>query len=186
MTSHAKLRLLAVLSSLPLIGFIFLAVILYQRIFAGDPQTLPSAMIGKPAPEFSLPPLPGSGAPAFSTKDLQSGKPMLVNIWASWCVPCRIEHPLLMELKAQGLRLAGINYKDRPEAALKFIRDSGNPYNAIGVNESGRAGIEWGVYGVPESFVVGGDGTILFKHVGPLNRAVLRETILPLLQGKKP
>jgi cytochrome c biogenesis protein CcmG/thiol:disulfide interchange protein DsbE len=179
---------------LPLIAFLTLALILYVRIFAGDPQILPSALIGKSVPEFSIPPLGKSGTPGLTTGDLRNGKMTLVNVFSSWCVPCREEHPLLMSLAFQLLdkqmpqaefQLIGINYKDKPEAAQKFLQDNGNPFSKIGADESGRIAIDWGVYGVPESFIVDGSGRILFKHVGPLNVGILNSDILPLLRNEK-
>lgn len=108
------------------------------------------------------------------------GQVTLVNVWGSWCVPCRQEHPLLMELAQDDrIRIAGINYKDQPENALRFLGELGNPYDAIGVDQSGRAVIDWGVYGVPETFLVGPDGTILYKHVGPITQSAVLENLLP-------
>ena len=145
----------------------------------GDPQRLPSALIGRPAPAFDLAPLGGIDRPGFRTADLM-GQVTVVNVFASWCVPCHEEHPFLMELaKDARIRMAGINQKDQPENARRFLGRNGNPYALVGVDPAGRAVIDWGVYGVPETFVVGRDGTILFKHVGPITAAILDTVIRP-------
>ena len=158
--------------------FALLAVVFYSRL-GTDTTVLPSPLIDKPAPEFALPPLPGDGA-GFSSADLK-GKVSLVNFFASWCVPCRAEHPVLNALaRTKRVPIYGINYKDKPEAARAWIAELGNPYTRIGADD-GRVGIEWGVYGVPETFVVDRQGRIRYKHVGPLTRADLDRTILPLI-----
>lgn len=172
--------------SLPLIGFAFLGALFYLRIFAGDPEILPSALIGRQIPQFNLPPLEKSGVPGLASADLMKKRVTLVNIWASWCVPCRAEHPLLMQLaeksKTGHFEVAGLNYKDQPQAALKFLKEEGNPYARIGADTNGRTGIDWGVYGVPETFIVDGMGKILFKHVGPLTERTLQRQIMPFLK----
>ena len=153
-----------------------------------DPQKLPSALIDKPAPEFSLPALPGraQSADGLSRADLAGGGgPVLVNVFASWCLPCRIEHPLLARLAEQGAVVHAINYKDRPEDALAWLRELGDPYRKIGSDRDGRVGIEWGVYGVPETFVLDKAGNIVHKHVGPLMARDIQRTILPLLEKLK-
>ncbi|BBK33921.1 cytochrome c biogenesis protein CcmG/thiol:disulfide interchange protein DsbE [Stella humosa] len=130
-----------------------------------DPKTLPSAMIDKPAPAFDLPAL-ADVAPALKTADL-GGEVALVNVFASWCVPCRAEHPILMRLAAEkGVPIYGINQKDKPDDARRFLAQLGNPYRRIGVDADGRASIEWGVYGVPETFVIDRAGRIRYRHVG--------------------
>lgn len=169
---------------LPLILFALLAAIFLVRLFSGDPQKLPSALIGKPAPVTTLPALAGlkregKVLPGI-TPALLKGEVTLVNVFASWCAPCREEHPSLMALARTGsVPILGLNYKDRPEAALRFLDELGNPYSAVGTDPSGRAGIEWGVYGVPETFVLRADGTIAYKHVGPLNPNTVRSVLLP-------
>ena len=175
----------ALLFGVPLLVFAGLTVLFYLRLGAGDPGALPSALIGRPAPAFDLPPLPGlvAGAkavPGLATADLRAGRVTIVNVFASWCAPCRAEHPLLLRLAADPqLRLVGINYKDDPENARRFLGRLGNPYAAVGADANGRAAIDWGVYGVPETFVVGGDGTIRFKLVGPLDEDSLASTLMP-------
>ncbi len=145
-----------------------------------DPQTLPSVLIDKPAPSFALPPLPGRDERGFSSADL-GGRPMLVNVFASWCVPCRIEHPMLEQLAREGVPIHAINYKDAPEDALAFLRTLGDPFERVGADREGRTTIDWGVYGVPETFVIDARGRIRYRHVGPLQPRDLERTIRPLL-----
>lgn len=152
---------------IPLAIFLALAAIFFTRI-GGDHSVVPSALINKPAPQLSLPVLEGANVPALDPASYR-GNVTLVNVWASWCAPCRAEHPFLLRLaKDTRIRVAGINYKDQPANALKFLVQLGNPFAAIGVDAAGRAAIEWGVYGVPETFLVGRDGTIRYKQVGPI------------------
>ncbi len=149
-----------------------------------DPSVLPSALIDKDVPAFDLPPLEGSDKPGLQTTDLTGGDEVaLVNVFASWCVPCRVEHPLLMRLAEQGVPIYGINYKDRPEDARGWLAELGDPFRRIGMDRDGRVGIEWGVYGVPETFVIDKDGRIRHKHVGPLQASEVERTILPMLAG---
>jgi cytochrome c biogenesis protein CcmG, thiol:disulfide interchange protein DsbE len=165
-----RLRLLHLL---PALVFLALAIVFLIRLYSGDPSKVPSALIGRPAPSFALEPLAGASQngqplPGLASDDLK-GKLTVVNVWASWCAPCRQEHPVLMELaKDSSLRVVGINYKDTPENARRFLGAFGNPFAAVGVDPGGRAAIDWGVYGVPETFVVGPDGTIRYKHIGPI------------------
>lgn len=147
-------------------------------------RNLPSPLVGKPAPEFSLPPL-YEGQPGFSTADLSAPGVKLVNVWASWCVPCRAEHPKIEELAAMGIAVHAINYKDKPEAAKKFLNELGNPFALIGADSTGRAGIEWGVYGVPETFVIDGAGRIVYKHIGPIQGTDVEKKILPAIERAK-
>lgn len=164
---------------LPLAVFIALAALFLSRLGGSDPSRVPPALIGRAVPAFDLPPLDGvmregASVPGLSTADFGSGKVTIVNVWASWCVPCRQEHPLLMQLAADPrIEVVGINYKDTPENARRFLGALGNPFARIGADEKGRAGIEWGVYGVPETFLVGADGTIRHKHIGPLTPQAL-------------
>lgn len=142
---------------------------------------LPSTMIGRPVPEFALPPIEGR-SDGLSTADLM-GQVSLVNVWASWCVPCRVEMPLLGELAATGtVRIYGVNYKDDADAALGFLEELGDPYTRIGADRNGRVSIDWGVYGLPETFVIDAQGRIAYKHVGPFNRRSLEEDILPVVR----
>ena len=161
------------LMALPLIMFAGLAVLLLFRLHDGDPSRIPSALIGHPAPQTALPPLEGlvsNGEPVPGLDPATfKGKVSLVNVWASWCVPCHDEAPLLTALgQDKRLQVIGINYKDQPENARRFLGRYGNPFGMVGVDGNGRAAIEWGVYGVPETFVVGREGTIVFKLVGPI------------------
>lgn len=147
-----------------------------------DPHVLPSVLIDKPAPDHDLPPLLGT-LPGVAPADLK-GEVRLVNFFASWCAPCRVEHPLMLELSSGGhVPLLGINYKDKPEAAKAWLGELGNPYGRIGVDADGRAAIDWGVYGVPETYIVDAEGHIRHRHVGPLTRKALDEEILPLVEA---
>jgi cytochrome c biogenesis protein CcmG, thiol:disulfide interchange protein DsbE len=162
------------LTALPLIGFIALAGIFLLRLHAGDdPSKIPSALIGRPVPQTVLPALEGlvsNGAPVPGLDPVTfKGKVSVVNVWASWCVPCHDEAPLLTELgRDKRLQIVGINYKDAADNARRFLGRYGNPFGIVGVDGNGRASIEWGVYGVPETFVVGREGTIVYKMVGPV------------------
>lgn len=167
---------------LPLAAFAAIAI-WFAIGLTRDPARVPSALLDRPAPEFTLPALAGAGVAGLSASDLR-GKVALVNVFASWCVPCRVEHPILMRLgRENGLALYGISYKDKAEDSARFLRELGNPYAAIGHDEIGRVGIEWGVYGVPETFVIDRSGRIRHKHVGPISARDLQETILPLIAG---
>ena len=178
--------------ALPLLIFAALAGLFWFALQGGDPSRLPSAMIGKPVPNFTLPPLDGlttdaGPVPSFGPKELTDGKPTLVNVFASWCVPCQEEHPVLMALsKRPDVRLYGINYKDDASGARRFLGRHGNPYQRVGVDSSGRVGIDFGVYGVPETYVIGGDGKIAYRHVGPLTEQDVKQKLLPLLLEATP
>ena len=149
------------------------------------PREIPSALIGKIVPEFVLPAVQGRTA-GLSSADLRSGTPTLVNVFASWCIPCREEHPLFMDLARGGqVRIVGINQRDEPAAAERWLATFGDPYSRTGADRDGRVSIEWGVYGVPETFVVDGDGCIQFKHISVLTRDVLEREILPRLRGER-
>jgi cytochrome c biogenesis protein CcmG/thiol:disulfide interchange protein DsbE len=165
---------------LPVAIFAALAAVFAVGLFSGDASKVPSALIGKPAPSIALPPLEGlqregGPVPSFTMADLAKGKATIVNVFASWCAPCRVEHPFLVAMAdspavRQGkVALVGFNYKDEAENARRFLGALGNPYSAVGVDRAGRAAIDWGVYGVPETFLIGPDGRILDKHVGPLD-----------------
>jgi len=158
---------------LPLLGFIALAGIFLLRLHGGDPSKIPSALIGRPAPQTALPALEGLVNNGTQVPGLDpavfKGKVSVVNIWASWCVPCHDEAPLLTKLgQDKRLQFVGINYKDAADNARRFLGRYGNPFGIVGVDGNGRASIEWGVYGVPETFVVGREGTIVYKMVGPV------------------
>jgi cytochrome c biogenesis protein CcmG, thiol:disulfide interchange protein DsbE len=172
----------------PLAMFCALAVIFALALRSGDPAKLPSALIGKQAPQTELAALSGltrgsQPVPGFASEALRQGQPSLVNFWASWCAPCAEEQPLLLALQAEGVRLYGVNYKDEASAARSFLDQHGDPYAAVGVDGNGRAAIEWGVYGMPETFLVNGRGVIVYKHVGPLTEQALRAELLPAIRA---
>ena len=164
---------------IPLIVFIAIAALFALQLYSGDPTKLPSVLIDKKVPQFDLKALAGlerdgQAVPGFSSEELATGEVTVVNVWASWCVPCRLEHPYVAELaRHPGSRGYGLNHKDKTGNALKFLSQLGNPFAAVGVDDSGRVAIDWGVYGVPETFIVDGGGTIRYKHVGPINPEVL-------------
>ncbi|MCK0198453.1 DsbE family thiol:disulfide interchange protein [Ancylobacter sp. 6x-1] len=173
---------------LPLVAFMALAGLFYGRLFSGDPARLPSALIGQPAPPLDLPALDGLATPdgrpvpGLGSAELK-GRVTVLNVFASWCVPCRDEHPVLVELsKLRDFRLVGLNYKDDAENARRFLGRFGNPYAAVGVDAGGRTAIDWGVYGVPETFVIGKDGRIAYKYVGPLDADGAATRLLPAVQ----
>lgn len=170
-----------ILFALPVLAFAAAAILIWQRL-GTDPSVLPSALIDRPAPNFELEPLLAD-RPGLSTADLQ-GQVALINIFASWCVPCRVEHPILMRLaESEGVPIYGINYKDDPEAAQRWLGQIGNPFARIGADRSGRIAIEWGVTGVPETFVIDRQGRVRYRHVGPIQVRDLDEKILPLLKS---
>ena len=170
--------------ALPLVAFAVLASIFWFRLGSGDPSRIPSALIGHPAPPTALPALEGlvnNGAqvPGLDPSVFK-GKVSVVNVWASWCVPCHDEAPLLTQLgRDKRLQLIGINYKDAPDNARRFLGRYGNPYGIVGVDGNGRAAIEWGVYGVPETFIVGRQGTIVYKLVGPVTSENIDTVLKP-------
>ncbi|MDA7946488.1 MAG: DsbE family thiol:disulfide interchange protein [Hyphomicrobiaceae bacterium] len=177
--------------ALPLILFLALAGLFFVGLYSGDPSKLPSALIGKPVPEFTLPPLKGlkhdgKQVAGLKSADLKGKGVQIVNFWASWCLPCRDEHPFLEQLaKESKARLVGINYKDKTSAARRFLGQLGNPFDAVGVDTKGSAAINWGVYGMPETFIVGNDGTILYKHVGPIGAKTLTDDLLPAIRNAR-
>ena len=165
----------------PLVLFLLL-VGLFVVGLGLDPREVPSPLIDKPAPAFALPDLLEDGK-TVSTDDLKKHKVSLFNVWASWCVACRQEHPLLVELSRQdAVPIYGLNYKDKRPDALNWLNRLGNPYTASAFDEKGRVGIDWGVYGVPETFVVDSKGVIRYKQIGPITEEAWRETILPLIE----
>lgn len=170
------------LAAIPVVVFAGLALLFWKGL-SGNPSELPSALIGKPVSAFSLPAIEGLAIPGFDSAGLKQGRVTLVNIWASWCGPCRIEHPLLMELSKRGdIRLYGLNYKDDPANAQHFLETLGQPYAAAGADIDGRAGVDWGVYGVPETFVIDGQGFIRFKFVGPLSPEAISAVLNPEIE----
>jgi cytochrome c biogenesis protein CcmG/thiol:disulfide interchange protein DsbE len=166
---------------LPVLMFSVLAAYFAIALRPGyDPQVLPSAMINKPAPAFDLATLSGDGA---LSREALKGRPFVVNFFASWCVPCRIEHPLLMRLAQQErVPLYGVDYKDKPEDAKRLLSQMGDPYRAIGMDRDGRVGLDFGVYGVPETYVIDATGTIRKRFVGPLSAEQVEQQLLPLLR----
>ena len=183
-TGGSRRRILVIL---PLLLFIALAALFFYRLGSGDPSRIPSALIGRPVPQTNLPPVAGlvqdgKQLPGMNAADFKDNV-TLVNVWASWCVPCHDEVPMLDELaKDKRIRLVGINYKDQADNARRFIGRYGNPFNAVGADPNGRAAIEWGVYGVPETFVVGRDGRIAYKLVGPITETNLKTALMPAIE----
>ena len=172
---------------IPLAAFLALAALFVLRLGAGDPSRIPSALIGQPAPRVDLPPLAGLERDGRPVPGLDGatfeGAVTIVNVWASWCVPCRDEAPLLMALAAdRRIRVVGITYKDHPDNARRFLGRFGNPFVANGVDGNGRAAIEWGVYGVPETFVVGRDGRVAHKLIGPITPGNLEKVVKPAIE----
>lgn len=165
---------------IPMLVFAVLAAALGWGLTT-DPKSVPSTLIGKPAPEFSLPPVEG-GSLGLSTGDLK-GEASLVNVFASWCTACLQEHPLFMQLNKEGvIPIHGLNYKDSQNAATRWLSKHGNPYTRTGADVSGRVGIEWGVYGVPETFIVGPDGRIRYKQIGPITPEILEQKLMPVIR----
>ncbi len=177
------------LQILPVLVFVAVAGLFAVALRSGDPSKLPSALIGKPVPVSSFAALGGllaDGKPVsgFSNSDLANGTTSIVNFWASWCGPCVDEHPLIAELKIKsGLKIFGVNYKDDPAAARRFLGRYGNPFTAVGTDADGSLAIDWGVYGMPETFVVNGRGEIVYKHVGPLSAEAIQMKILPAIKA---
>ena len=163
---------------------VFLVLALYFAIgLSRDPGVLPSALIDKPAPDFTLSPIEGGPGQRFSTADLRGGGVSIINVFASWCLPCRTEHVLITRLaKMNVAKVYGLNYKDRPQDALRWLAELGNPYAAIGVDPKGRVAIDFGVYGIPETFIIDNTGTIRYKHVGPITPEILNTVIVPIIK----
>lgn len=170
---------------LPLLLFALVAgYFLWGLASDRNPSLVPSALIDKPAPAFDLPPLDGLDRPGLATADLQNGGVALVNFFASWCLPCRAEHPLLMDLaESGGVRVLGINFRDRPEDARRWLGRDGNPYERVGVDDRGRTSIDFGVSGVPETFVIDREGRIRYQHIGPLMASDIEDKIVPLIES---
>jgi cytochrome c biogenesis protein CcmG/thiol:disulfide interchange protein DsbE len=146
-----------------------------------DPSNLPSTRIGQVTPSLNLIAL--GDLPEFDSETLRQPGVKLVNFWASWCAPCRVEHPTLQALAEEGIKIYGVNYKDDPEKALAFLRDLGDPYVAVGADTSGRSALDWGVYGVPETYVIDGDGKVLLRFAGPMTQRLLASTVRPVLEA---
>lgn len=174
----------AFLVVLPLVIFVGLVAVFALNINR-DPSLVRSVLIDKPAPQFALKAVEGTDREGFDTASLQ-GEVTVVNVFASWCIPCRDEHPLLAALKAEsGVRLFGINQRDQADNAAKFLNELGNPYDRIGADTDNRVSIDWGVYGVPETFVVNAKGVITYKHVGPMTAESLEKDVLPAIEKAK-
>ncbi len=168
-------------SIFPLLLFGIIAIALYVGLGL-NPREIPSVLIDKQVPEFTLPPVKG-GELGLASADLKAGEPTMVNVFASWCVPCRAEHPFLMALADEGaIAIHGLNYKDKPDQARGFLDELGDPYQRTGDDRDGRVGIDWGVYGVPETFIVDGQGRIRLKHIGPITERAMEEQIRPLIK----
>jgi len=178
----ARRRLLLALLPLAVAGVV--GYFLYAGLSL-DPKQIPSVLIDKPAPEFDLPPIPGRPEPGLSRADL-IGQVSLVNVFASWCVPCRYEHPFLLRLKHENVvPIYGLNYKNDPADAVEWLDRFASPYQRIGSDLNGRVGIDWGVYGVPETFLIGADGRILCKQIGPIDERALKGFLLPAIEAAK-
>jgi cytochrome c biogenesis protein CcmG/thiol:disulfide interchange protein DsbE len=175
----------------PVLIFVLFAVLFGFALKSGDPTRLPSALIGRPAPAVTFAAIgelieDGHDLQGFGVSDLATGKPIVVNFWASWCVPCVQEHPLLTTLKTKaGVDIYGVNYKDQADAARRFIGRYGNPFTRLGSDPHGRGAIEWGVYGMPETFVVNGRGQIVYKHVGALTPESIESKIIPAIEAAR-
>lgn len=175
----------------PLIVFGLLVAMFGYALTSGDPSKVPSALIGRPVPETALPAMPGlarsgSPVPGIALAALKAPEVKIVNFFASWCVPCVQEHPVLVELARQtGVKIYGVNYKDPQPGGYRFLERYGNPYTGVGVDDSGRAGIEWGVYGMPETFIVDAQGRIAYKHIGPMTEESLKALVLPRLAAER-
>jgi cytochrome c biogenesis protein CcmG/thiol:disulfide interchange protein DsbE len=165
---------------LPPLLFLALAGLFWAGMQRDDPTALPSALEGRAAPPLTLVPL--GDLPPLAPDALAAPGVKLVNFWASWCAPCRAEHPILAELAAQGIPIHGINYKDDPAKAQAFLAELGNPFTGIGADPTGRTAIDWGLYGVPETFVIDGNGTVVLRFAGPITRQELDRRILPAIE----
>jgi cytochrome c biogenesis protein CcmG, thiol:disulfide interchange protein DsbE len=169
------------LYALPALAFALLAFLFFHSLNGSPPDELPSALVGKPAPATNLPPLDAS-ATAFDSADFRAGHVTVLNVWASWCVPCRAEAPALAALsRLPGVALYGMVYEDHAAAARAFLNDAGNPFSRIDLDRDGRAGIEWGIYGVPETFVIDTKGIVRLRYAGPIVGDTLNTTILPAI-----
>ena len=170
---------LSPLAALPPLIFVGLALLFFVGMQREDPDALPSARAGQPAPPVVLTEL--SDKVTFDDAVLREPGVKLVNFWASWCAPCRVEHPHLKALAEEGIPIYGVNYKDTPDKALGFLEELGDPYAGIGADDSGRMALDWGLYGVPETFVIDGEGVVRLRFAGPITSRVLEETIRPAM-----
>lgn len=178
-----RLLLLAPLGVVAAGGAAFYGMLQGLRTGEFNPRGVPSALIGRPAPAFDLPEVPGVEVPLLRHADVAApGRPVIVNFWASWCVPCIVEHPQLMALSREGVPVFGIAYKDRPEASREFLRRHGNPFARLARDEPGRAAIDWGVYGVPETYLIDPRGIIRWRFAGAITPEILAQEIRPLLR----
>ena len=169
-----------ILALLPPVLFAALAGLFLGGMFRDDPDALPSTLVGQAAPAVELTPI--AGLVPFTRAAMEEPGPKLVNFWASWCAPCRVEHPQLMALREEGLPIYGVNYKDDADKARAFLEELGDPFEGVGADDAGRMALEWGVYGVPETFVVDGDGTVLLRIAGPITNVILEKRIRPALE----
>ncbi len=160
--------------------FLSLGVLFWLAFQRENPDALPSALLGKPVPELRVEELPGTRL--VTVDDFAGEEVKLVNFWASWCGPCRLEHPILEQLAEEGVPIIGINYKDIPDNAVSFLAELGDPYVAVGADSTGRTGIEWGIYGVPETFIINTEGQIVHRFPGPITESVLENIIRPEME----
>jgi len=167
----------------PPVIFGALAVVFYIGMYRDDPNALPFTRIGEPAPDMALVAL-GDG-PVLGNADVRDGEVTLVNYWASWCAPCRVEHPHLTSLAEEGITVHGINFKDDPGNALGFLAELGDPYARLGADPEGRTALEWGVYGVPETYVLDGEGRVVLRFAGPITPSVLEDRIRPAIAAAR-
>ncbi|MEL7026442.1 MAG: DsbE family thiol:disulfide interchange protein [Pseudomonadota bacterium] len=172
------------LAYLPIALFALMAGVMASGMFRADPEALPSTRVGQKAPDVALGPL--ADKPGFDAEALHAPGVKLVNFWASWCAPCRVEHPNLEALAAEGIPIYGINYKDDNQNALAFLEELGDPYTGVGADPGGRVAFDWGVYGVPETYVIDGEGKVLLRFAGPVTQRALRERIRPVMDGASP
>lgn len=181
--SRRRLLLLAPFAAAAAAGAGFYAMLRGLGTGGYDPKGVPSALIGQAPPDFTLPPLEGADRPGLAAADLRGqGRPVLVNFFASWCVPCLIEHPQLTRLAREGVPLFGVAYKDKPGDSLAFLKRHGMPYARLGVDQPGRVAIDWGLYGVPETYLIDRQGIIRWRWAGPLTEDTLTQELQPLLR----
>lgn len=176
--------------ALPLLLVIVLAIALFWALEKGGQSNLPSVLVGQPIPQFDLAPIPrlvsdSRSVPGLSSSSFRKGEVSLLNFWASWCAPCQAEQPELLGLARRGIPLYGVNYKDKPEAARRFLARLGNPFRALGADDSGFTGIDFGITGVPETFVIDGDGRIAYRYAGPMTPQIVADEIMPAIDAAR-